>query len=172
MSKRSYEAWQMTGILEAGIGHVIICRHKGSGDTEAGVFLVDTACLGVKDAFFTVVPAKGVAPLVERVFGDNGSEQVSPACARKLVEDSVVYAAKLGLAPHVDYKKAARVLGGIDAQECQAVFTFGHEGKPLYVQGPYDSPAFVQRVLHALHSRCGEGNYHYILDAGSEVTEE
>ena len=31
--------------------------------------------------------------------------------------------------------------------------------------------AFVQHVLHALHVRCGEGNYHYILSLGSDLTE-
>ncbi len=34
MSKRTFEAWRSQEIFEVGIGHVVICRHRGSGDTE------------------------------------------------------------------------------------------------------------------------------------------
>jgi hypothetical protein len=37
--------------------------------------------------------------------------------------------------------------------------------KPLYIQGPSDSPAGVERILRALEARCGEGGYHYIVAA-------
>src|SRR5205823_995245 len=94
------------------------------------------------------------------------------ACARKLVEDAVAYAAKLSFAPHPDYKAACRVLGGLDAGGCETVFTFGQDGKPFYIQGPHDSPAFAQRVMNSLASRCGEGNYHYILPVGPPPEDE
>lgn len=154
----------MQRLFEAGIGHVVVCRHHPTrGETEVGVFLVDTFCLGVKDAFLTILPSSEVEELLEKVFGDEAKEALAPACARKLIEDAIAYALTLGLAPHPDYKKAARVLGGIDARECDTVFTFGKDGKPLYFQGPHDSPARVQQILLALRTRCGEGNYHFIL---------
>ena len=40
---------------------------------------------------------------------------------------------------------------------------FGQNDKPLYIQGPSDSPARVARILRALEARCGEGGYHYIV---------
>ncbi len=43
---------------------------------------------------------------------------VEPCCARKLIEQATQYAQGLGFAPHPDYKKAARVFGGLDAEQC------------------------------------------------------
>ena len=37
------------------------------------------------------------------------------------------------------------------------------DDKPLYIQGPSDSPARVERILRALEARCGEDGYHYIV---------
>ena len=44
-------------------------------------------------------------------------------------------------------------------------FTFGRSGKPLYIQGPFDSQARVRRILRALEAQRGEDGYHYIVAA-------
>jgi hypothetical protein len=160
--KRATEAWQDAELFKAGIGNVAIARFKGNGDAEAGVFLLDVHCLGVKNAFFTLIPAEDYDTFLVRAF-PNPRVALSPSCARKLIEAGVAYAHKLGLPPHKDYHLAARVFGGINAGDCQTEFTFGEKGKPLYVQGPHDSPAFARRVLASLKLHCGEGNYHYIM---------
>jgi hypothetical protein len=166
--KRPTEAWCAAELFRSGFGSVAVARFKLSGEAEVGVFLVDVYCLGVKDAFFTRVSAleyesKILAGIAET---GGGKESLSPACARKLVEGAVQYAQGLGLAPHPDYKKACRVWGGIRSEECERVFTYGHEGTPLFVEGPQDSPAFVQRVLDTLTGRLGQEGFHYILAAG------
>ncbi len=79
---------------------------------------------------------------------------------------AVQYAQGLGLTPHSDYKKACRVLGGIRAEECDRAFTYGHEGKPLFVQSPNDSPEYVQHMMATLTRRLGTDGFHYILEAG------
>ncbi len=162
MSKRTFEAWRGGKLFETGMAQVVICRHKPGGDTEAGVFLLDIYCLGVKNAFYTAFATSRLGEILERVFQNEGREALSPACGRKLVEDSTAYARRLGFAPHPDYKHAARVLGGIDARDCQTEFKFGFEGKPLYVAGPNDSPRVQELVLATLR-RLGEGNYHFII---------
>lgn len=145
-------------------GQVIVARFKGNGEAEAGVFLVDVHCLGVKDAFFTQTKADSYQHLLDRIWPDRQRrEAMCPACARRLVEEAVAYAARLGLSPHPDYRLGCRVFGGIETSQCTSQFTFGREGKPFYIQGPQDSPRFVQNVLTNLHARCGEGNYHYLV---------
>jgi len=168
MSKRTFEAWHGATIFKAGIGQVLICRHDiNKAETEAGVFLVDMHCLGVKNGFYTRFPTSSLAEMREKIFrNEDGGVPISPACARKLVEDAVAYAHSLGFAPHADYKHAARVLGGLNARDCDQVFTFGRDGKPLYTQGPHDSDAFAHRVITVLRSRLGEGNYYYIRNVG------
>jgi hypothetical protein len=88
-----------------------------------------------------------------------------------LVEESIAYARSLGLEPHADYRLAQRVFGGINPEECDQPFTFGDQGKPLFIQSPNDSPEFVAHVMAQLERRCGQGNFHYILELGREGAE-
>jgi hypothetical protein len=163
MKNRRFEAWRSENLFVEGMGYVVVARFKGSGAAELGVFLLDTCCLGVKNAFYTVVWSEEYEGTLDRIFAEQPSVKVSPESARKLVEDSVAYAQGFGLNRHPDYKQAARVFGGIDAQACQESFAFGREGKPLYVQGPNDSPAFVEHVLSQLRCHCGPDGYHFLI---------
>lgn len=92
--------------------------------------------------------------------------RLSPACARKLIEGAVAYARSLGLEPHSDYWRGARVFGGINPDDCQQEFVYGKDGKPLFVQSPNDSPQFAERVMAILTRRLGAGGYHYVLPLG------
>lgn len=142
---------------------MIVARFKTSGEAEVGVFLVDIHCLGVKNAFFTRLWADEYQQrLLDELERREGKVALEPACARKLVEGAVAYARSLGLEPHPDYKKGARVFGGIDPAQCTRSFVFGLNGKPSYVQGPNDSPAFAAHVLNTISRRLGA--------AGSDAT--
>jgi len=166
-AKRPTEAWHTAGLFERGIGQVIIARFKGYGEAEVGVFLVDAFCLGVKDAYFTRLwPDEYEKRLLNRLEDQGGREAIEPACARKLVEEAVAYARRLGLEPHPDYRLGARVFGGIEAKSCSRTFTFGKDGKPLFVQSPNDSATFVQHVMATLTRRLGQDGFHYTLLLG------
>jgi hypothetical protein len=167
--KRPLEAFRSASLFDTGMGYVVVSRFKSDGQVESGVFLLDVFCLGVKNAFFTrLSQSEYESRLVQRAFAKDGSQPLTPACARKLVHDAVAYAQNLGFAPHPDYKKACRVFGGISAAECSEVFTFGKAGRPCFVQGPDDSELFARKAMTLLTIRCGEGNFDYILagDAG------
>jgi hypothetical protein len=86
-----------------------------------------------------------------------------PACARKLVEGGVAYAADLGLSPHPDYRIASLIFGDVDAATCDREFTYGKDGKPFFVAGPYDGPARCHQVMQALASHKRPDEYHYIV---------
>ncbi len=165
--KKATEAWRSSDLFTIGIGYVVIARYKASGEVETGVFLVDIFCLGVKNAFFHKYAGSEFEGALDSILR-SGKESVAPAYGRKLVEESVAYAGKLGLAPHADYKKACRVLGGIVASDCQEEFTFGNQGKPYYVQGPHDSPARVKQIERLLTANCGEGNFRTLRELGAE----
>jgi len=71
------------------------------------------------------------------------------------VEGAAAYARNLGFAPHRNYKKGARVMGGINAKDCPETFTYGHEGKPFCIAGPNDSDARCQLIIKMLERKCG-----------------
>jgi len=165
--KRPLEAFRSAELFDSGCGYLVVSRFKADGRVESGFFLLDVFCLGVKDAGFHHFNsiADYQESLIDRLFPDGNQFRMTPAAARKLTEDATSYARGLGFSPGVDYKKASRVFGGITTAGCDDEFTFGKDGKPLYIQGPSDSPARVERILRALEARCGEGGYHYIVAA-------
>ncbi len=165
--KKATEAWRSSDLFTLGIGYIVIARYKASGEVETGVFLVDIFCLGVKDAFYHKYAGSEFDGALDRILR-SGKESVTPAYARKLIEDCVAYAGKLGLGPHADYKKACRVFGGIVASDCKEEFSFGNNGKPYYVQGPGDSPARINQIERLLTAKCGEGNFDILRELTAE----
>jgi hypothetical protein len=169
--KHRSDALRSAKLFDSGCGYLVVSRFKADGRVEAGFFLLDVFCLGVKDAGFHRFDsvADYQESLLDRLFRDEDPVRMTPAAARKLAEDAVSYARGLGFSPGVDYKKASRVFGGITTTDCNEEFVFGKDGKPLYIQGPSDSPTRVERVLRTLEARCGEGGYHYIVAADDFV---
>jgi hypothetical protein len=165
----THEAFWPTDLFEQGIGWVIIARFKSGGQrVEAGVFLVDVSCLGVKFADYEMCDAADYRKRIRDHYRESFPVvPVEPWCARKLVEQSVQYAQGLGLAPHPDYKKAARVFGGLQAGECARQFTFGRKGKPFYCRGPRETEEQAKRIIEHLERRCGPGNYDYLVALGN-----
>jgi hypothetical protein len=165
--KRSHEALRSADLFDLGCGYLVVSRFKADGRVEAGLFLLDVFCLGVKDAgfhqFYSIADYQ--EGLIDRFFPDGTSVRMTPEAARKLTEDAISYARGLGFSPSAYYKKACRVFGGITTTNCHEQFVFGQNDKPLYIQGPFESPAHVERILRALEARCGEDGYHYMVAA-------
>jgi hypothetical protein len=161
----NHEAFWPTDLFEKGIGWVVAARSRSGGRRiETGVFLLDVFCLGVKRAIYDDywTPETYQTHIVDHYFDLFPMELVAPCCARKLVEDAVHYASGLGFAPHADFKKACRVLGGIRSKDCPKNFVFGQNGKPFYISGPNDTEAQSRRIVEQLARRCSPGKFEYI----------
>ncbi|MGC8990505.1 MAG: hypothetical protein ACP5MD_10310 [Verrucomicrobiia bacterium] len=110
--------------------------------------------------------------LLDRILPAEDRKPIDLPSARKLVEGAVAYAKDLGFAPNPDYKKACRVFGGIKAADSTASFTYGKDGKPFYITGPYDPPQLAFRIVEQLRSRCGEGGFHCLICVGGGELDE
>jgi tetratricopeptide (TPR) repeat protein len=143
-------------LFKTGLGMTFLARALPSGELAVASFLVDVWCLGVKNAFHRVVSPEEWAQLVQRF----SFEKTDPACLRKLVEGAVDYARDLGFAPHPDYAGAARLFGSIEAAACPLRYTYGKEGKPVYLSGPDDTPAQSRSILETLARRLGAKGAH------------
>lgn len=160
---RATEAFISANMFDLGQGYVVFTRFRG-GEAELGVFLVDVHCLGVKDAFYTRASENEYEQKVlDRILPSPTRKALAPSSARKLVEGAVAYAQNLGFAPDADYKLACQVFGGTDAAAATDTFTFGQNGKPFYVQGKFDSPEKCLRILKQLRTRCGDGNFDFLV---------
>ena len=159
-----YEAFIGKDWKEHGMANIIVARLRSDRSPEFSVFLLDLFCLGVKDATHHTDKTESeyrdfLAGLPAEAFG----QSIQPACAKKMIEGAIEYAEKFGFAPHRDYRKARRVLSGIDSADCPETYSFGEEdGRPCYVRGPDDSEERVDRVLALLERKCGVDGFTYV----------
>jgi hypothetical protein len=140
---------------DSGMNSVFAIRQTRSGPV-ASVFLLDTFCLGIKDAFF-------IKNFDMEAFRERGIDrQVSPAYAFKWIQDAIAYARSIGFEPHSQTEVCSLVFGDTDPSECTEEFVFGQNGKPQYTSGPHDSREVQTRILRTLE-KLGEGNYSYVI---------
>jgi hypothetical protein len=163
-----HECLMPAGLFDLGMGSVIISRKMPNGEIGFGVFLIDVFCLGVKDAFFSVRPQGEYESVIEEIRAREGLKPVEPACAVKLIENAEAYARGLGLNPQRDYAFAKRIFGILNAAACPRDFTFGKDGKPLYVAGPHETEADSQRIMDILTKKLGPDGFHYMLPVDLE----
>lgn len=146
---------------DGAIGAVLVTRPIPDGRLVFACFLVDKACLGVKDAFARLVTPAQFSDHLDRLRSSSKLIKCDPIVAKKLVTDAVQWAAQFGLDPLGDYERTSRIWHDVDESQCEQTFRFGRNGKPCYIQGPHDSPQFIRRVMESLSQHAGEGNYHF-----------
>ena len=140
------EAMVPDTLWENGIGQLVIARQMPDGGIAFAVFLVDTYCMGVKNAFCNILSRYQYREFVDQVERGGLLEPVSPESFAKLVIESVAYAQAIGLRPHPDYEAAHLLLAGIEPSLSTEQYEFGKDGKPFYIQGPHDSPAMIANL--------------------------
>lgn len=160
-------AYVAEDIWEDGIGYLVIARQEGEARVVFASFLIDVYCLGVKDAFWKAGSPGDFKEMLKEMDSSQSMVSISPACLVKLVTGAAEYADSFGFRPHPDYRHAALLLKGIDPQECTNEFTFGHDGRPFYIQGPHESPAQVAAIMERIRQFGG----HYLIQASPENPE-
>jgi hypothetical protein len=156
----------MTPDYDQGMGTVIVSRLASGGMVAAGVYLLDVFCLGVKDSFARLLTREEYRQLLSQTRLQGPMKKVEPAVAKKLIEDTVAYARRIGFEPHPDFQPARKLLEDIDASACTMEFTFGDRGKPHFISGPHDSQARIRQIGDTLERTCGKENYNMTILLG------
>jgi hypothetical protein len=163
------------GLFETGLGNVIVTRQTQQGTIAISAFVVDVYCLGVKNALFKVSNEYDyehtIKPRLIQSHEGQYFESLHQACAKKLIEGAIHYAEELGFSPHRDYHNAKNIFGDIDASVCPVKYTYGKDGKPFYIRGPNESSNQASKIIDQLHTRCGEGNYNYLVTLDEDIFE-
>lgn len=148
---------------DAGLAVIILARTAGFNRLDICTYLVDFWCLGVKD---TSGPRR-MDPSEFKDFVDyayqpfaEGYTTITLELAQAVVFGGAEYAKQLGFEPHRDFAASRPLLGEWDGQP---QLQFGRNGKPFYINGPYDSPT---KVLKTLRETVGEGNFEFAIGDG------
>jgi hypothetical protein len=146
-----------------GLVAVLVAREHRYGKVSVCGYLADAYCLGVKNALGPeIMDDHGLRTFIRRFFdGYEGDPLEAPIeLAREVVLGSIEYARKLGFEPHPDFAAAAGHLGSWTGP---GAITFGKDGRPLYISGPYDDPG---PVIRTLERTVGPGNFDFVATAG------
>ncbi|MBN1641943.1 MAG: hypothetical protein JXA09_11975 [Anaerolineae bacterium] len=149
----------------AGLTPVVIARRQPDGRIAWGAYIVDLFCLGLKDTYCNVNYSRRrfYDELLPGVVVGGAPHEITPALAHELVYGAIEYAGQFGFRAHRDFRDSRYLLDPPNAHPRSGTVTFGHEGKPLFIQGPYDN---AEAIVHQLQRTAGEGNFDYIVFAG------
>lgn len=143
-----------------GLATVVVARVAHGTKVSACSILVDTHCLGVKDAVGPRVMGRDkLADFRRSVYGGYDASPLDAPIdlAQHLVFGAVEYARRLGFEPAPDFGGCAGHLG---TWSPPSAIRFGRHGKPMYVAGPHDDP---DRVIRTLERSVGRGNFDFLI---------
>jgi hypothetical protein len=148
-------------LFELGIGTIILTRGVTPHHLAVGVFLLDVFCLGIKDAMFKSLESNELALYVETTNAGLPPVALQPSDARKLLRDLAAWSQSIGFPPHRDFATVERIFGAVSADESEADFRFGRNGKPVYIPGPFDSATVVRRRVEQLQKHLGDDGFEF-----------
>ncbi len=163
-----YGCWIMDGWQETGITPVVVARVQENTRIMFGVYMVDYYCLGIKNAYTRVDYSLHHFERELPKLCAGAPMSCSVEMAHELIYGALEYAEKLGFQPHPDFyhQKADLMLDPPDSHPRENNVSFGKDGKPLYISGPYDSEMKSKSVVNTLMRTCGPGNFDYIVGLG------
>ena len=144
-----------------GIAAALVARRHRTNRVAVCGYLVDTYCLGLKDVLGPRILSDRDLPAFVHLYFDAfeaaGRPHRAPLeLARQLVHGGIEAARRLGFQPHRDFPDVADHLGSWHGD---GAITFGKDGAPFYVAGPYDD---ARSVIQTLTETVGEGNFTFI----------
>ncbi|MBN2306177.1 MAG: hypothetical protein JXQ72_16965 [Anaerolineae bacterium] len=149
-----------------GLVTVLVTRKQPNGLIAWASYLLDIFCLGLKstivNANFTMTDIR--QDVLPQIFSTGSPEECPPELAHQIIYQSIDYAAQFDLEPlDKDFRLSQYVLAPRGTLEEPYHLTFGKDGKPFFISGPYDN---VQAILAKLNRNPGPGNYEYMAMLG------
>jgi hypothetical protein len=153
------EGWKGGG---SGLVQILLARQQPNRKICCGSYLIDQYCLGLKDTFAKT----NVSPdRYQELYASMDSRMKMTKCPIELVHQMVYaaidYATQFGFQPQSDWAQSQYVLELRGELEEPYQLTFGKDGKPFFISGPYDN---VEQIMKQLDKTAGPGNYDVLLN--------
>jgi hypothetical protein len=146
-------------LFDVGIGTLVLARGASRHHLALSSFLVDVFCLGVKNVMFEAVDDAVFEMYLDATDAGSPMVSVDPGYARKLLRDLAAWSQSIGFAAHRDFAAVERIFGDVSAEACDAVFTFGRDGKPVYIPGPSDTAPLIRQRIAQLQKHLGDDGF-------------
>jgi hypothetical protein len=151
----------------SGLVQIILTREQPNEKICCGVYLVDKYCLGLKNTFAKVnLSAERYKAVYDKIASRQALTQCPIDLAHQMIYASIDYAARFGFEPQSDWAQSQYMLEPRGQLKERYKLTFGKNGKPLFIPGPYDD---TKKILKQLDQTVGPGKYDYILMLGKDI---
>jgi hypothetical protein len=118
--------------------------------------------LGLKDTFAkTNVSPDRYQELHEKMDNRQKMTKCPIELAHQMIYASLDYAAQFGFQPQSDWTQSQYLLEPRGELEEPYQLTFGKDGKPFFISGPYDN---VEQIIKQLDKTAGPGNYDVVIN--------
>ena len=163
--------WAMEGWDENGLAIIVIARRQPNGNIVFGTYLVDYYCLGLKNTYCNadIPPGLFHRDYLPKSFHEGPAVEMSLALAHEIIYGGIEFAAQFGFRPQSDFKYSRHILDPPDLHPRTGAIEFGRDGKPFYVQGPYDN---VDAILRRLDRAASKGKTHYVAEIAGPRPDE
>jgi hypothetical protein len=169
-----YECLVKSDWEETKMTPVLVSRNHTNGNITVCTYLVDLMCLGVKDSMFLFnVPNETYEEFKEKMTGEMEMVEVDYTLAHNIVYASVEFAEEYGFKPHKDYESVTKFMLEEDTDEIELIeIECGRNGKPFYMQGPFEDDSKANKIMAQLERTAGVGNYDFMIGGNEEFDEE
>lgn len=159
-----HECWITASWQENKNASIVISRKHTNGNLTVGFYLVDLACLGVKDAYFKFnIPSYEYNEMLDYMTEDMVLERLDYPLAHNIIFAAVEFAEEYGFKPTKDFTQTMQYFLNEDNDAVELMeIECGDGGVPMYVRGPFDSDAEAKRILAQLEKTAGPGNFKFI----------
>ena len=168
-----YECWITTNWKNDKMANIIIARKHASGNITYCMYLVDLACLGIKDSGYRYNESYiDYEDFIEKANEGLSIEKVSYDLVHNIIHASLEFAEEYGFEPHKDFKSVTQYFLEEDTEDVPLI-EIGcgdDDGKPLYINSGMESNVRVNQILNQLEKTAGKGNFHYIIQ-GDDLNE-
>lgn len=159
------------GWQKNGMARIFLSRKQPDGNLTFASYLVDVFCLGLKNTMCNVdMPALHLdRELKAGLYADDPAVPCSPHLANQIIYGAIEYAAELGFRPNKDFRDSQHVLEERDPTQEMYDVSFGKDGKPFFIAGPYDD---ADRITAMLRRKLGPDGFHYLMEISPEDLKE
>jgi len=145
-----------------GVTICLIIKKQPSGKFAFANILVDRCCLGVKSSIANCnITEIELNNMLEQMSQHGEMVEVSPEYFHNIVYAAVDYAEELGFSPPKDFYIAEYLLDTAYITDEIDKIEMGKNGKPFYIQGPFDNS---KKIIQTLNNSVGKGGYDYIIE--------
>ena len=161
-----HECWITENWEDSGMANIVIARSHTNGNITFCIYLVDLYCLGVKDSIYNFnTPKTEYRSFIEKFSSGMAIELVEYALVHNIIFAAVEFAEDFGFKPCKDFTSLTEFMLEEDNEDIELIeIECGKNGKPLYVQGPDDDTAKVNKIMKQLEHSAGVGNFDFIQE--------